>query len=183
MFKKFYISATITMFSFLLAQASIEQINGLKNDINHITQAIADSKIEINKALAITYDAMAYFKNNYGLSYYDYKSQVLPILKHVILLDEFTQTLDEITDLYVDLIVNHHMNLKDITIKFTNQYLEDQIYALVDQTLPPLNEQALYIFDVFYVITSDIKGVDLLCKKLTIKINELLTELIELKDI
>jgi len=183
MLKKFYLSATITTFYFFSATASIDRITTIKNDLARITQAETDSILELKNTTTIANHAIQHFQNKLGEAYPTTKTYIASLLNIIIQSDEFITTLNEVTDLYISLILNQHMNFNDIIIDSTNYPLEDKINAILAQTNPALDEQSIQMFDMFYVVIAVIKSAELFCKKLEIKENELLTELAALETI
>lgn len=180
MFKNLYLSATIIALSFSLANASIDRITAIKSDLEYIAQAINDSMLELKKTAELANQTVKHFENKLKEAYPATKAQILSLLNAIFESDEFIATLDEVTDLYVDFIINHHIKFEDIFIDSTNYPLEEKIKMVLEQD-PTLNNDALLMFDVFYVTTAVIKSTELFCEKLHIKKSELLNELAALE--
>jgi hypothetical protein len=181
MLKNLYLSATITTLSFFSANASIDRINAIKDNVEHIEQAQTDSMLELKATTTMANKAVQHFQNKLGDGYEPCKSHVMSVLDTIFQSDEFAMTLDAVTNLYLECVINQHMNFYDIIIDSTNYPLEEKIKTILEQTSPVLSDDSAQIFDVFYVTVAIVKSAELFCEKLDIKKNELLAELAALE--
>src|SRR5438445_7103404 len=145
MFKILSLSATIAAFSFFSATASVDKIDTIKDSLALIAQAKTDSMLELKTTITVAHKATQHFHNKLGTAYEAYKIQVVSLLDSIFQSDEFAITLDKVTDLYVECVVNQHMNFYDIIVDSTNYPLEEKIKAILEQACPALNDDAAQI--------------------------------------
>lgn len=181
MLKSIYVSSTIAALSFFSANASNDRINAIKDSIGQIQQAQTDSLLELKATTTMANKAVQHFHTKLGDGYEPCKAHVVSVLDSIFQSNEFTTTLDAVTNLYVDCVVNQSMKFYDITVDSTNYPLEEKIKAILEQTSPALSDDSAQLFDVFYVTVAIVKSAELFCEKLEIKKNELLAELAALE--
>jgi hypothetical protein len=181
MLKAFCLSTTLAALSFAPAITSTDKITAIQNDIARIEQAKTDSTLEMKASLDIANRSGKHFKDTFGDSYESAKTHVLSLLNDIFQSDEFITTLHDITDRYVDCIINENMNFNDIVIDSSGYPLEGKINSVLTKASPALNEQTEQMFNVFYVTIAIMKSSKLFCGKLRLKKKKLLSELAALE--
>ena len=181
MFKNLCLSATFAALSFASLAASTDKIAAIQSNIAHIEQAKTDSLFELKTSIEIANQALQHFQSKLGDNFESSRNHVLSLLNTLMESEEFAFTLNDVTDRYVDYVVNQNMNFNDIVIDASDYPLEGRIEAIFTAASPALDAQTYQMFDVFYVTIAIMRSAELFCAKLDLKKDALLAEIATLE--
>ena len=134
--------------------AMIETINAAKTDI----------MLEKKTALMIKEQAEKHFQNVLGDTYKTKKQKCLQVLENIASSDEFSSTLEQVTDEQARLITQDMVAYNDIVVDPSAYSLEQKVATEI--SLAGFSEEEESLFNVFYVVFAIVRGTTMLIEKL-----------------
>ena len=181
MFKKTVLLAAFSIVSFAPLAASTDEIATLKNNLASIAKAKTDCLVEFKYAVTLAQKTDEHFKKTLAENYESCRKQALSLLNTVINSNEFTITLNAVTDLYITEIVNENIHFNDIITDPSAYPLEETIDVILKKASPKLDKDAEQLFNIYYVTTAITRSSQMIMKKLNDKELELLEALAALE--
>jgi hypothetical protein len=180
MFKKLCLSLTFAALSASSSQCSDRTV--ATNDlIGHIDQQKRAIVLEINKTMILGKKAIEHIKATLGDAYEQMASEVTTVVNSIITSEEFSTSLDKVTDYQVTCIVNNGMHFDDISYDPQDYSIDQKIDDELTNAFPSLDQQTEQLFNIFYVTVANYRGGKLLLEKLALKEAELQQELLALE--
>jgi hypothetical protein len=173
MFNKLYLSLALAALSI----APLNQCSNSKvatNDIiSHIDQQKGAIVLEIKKTMIVSEKAIEHMKATLGNEYEQLALEVTRVINSIITSEEFSTSLNKVTDYQVTCIMNNGMHFDDINYDPQDYSINQKISDELTKAFPSLDQQTEQLFNIFYVTVANYRGGKLLLEKLSSKQKEL----------
>lgn len=180
MFNKLFLPLTLTAISFT-ALATMNEMDTINQKLTNIARAKNDCILELQTALTIAKKAEVHFQSVLGDNYESCKAQIGALLKAITDSEEFTVTVQDVTDAYITYIIDQNIRFNNITIDPDVYTLKGKVDAVLAQASPILDEHGSKLFNTIYVAVAIAHGSKILINKLNLKKEELLAALAALE--
>ncbi|HSC25607.1 MAG TPA: hypothetical protein VLB80_05340 [Candidatus Babeliales bacterium] len=170
----------LTLLTFALLSTAAEHNDvkiAIQSRITHISNEKKAIMLDLNTTITVGKKALKYMqdllKDEYDLT----RSYIVNIINKIFESEEFDYSINKITDFQTMCIVDDLMHFDDIAYSSADYTINQKIDSELAHSTPPLNEIALKLFNIWYVISANLCGTKLLLKKLELREKELLREL------
>ena len=177
MIKKLCLIFSLTAVSFIASHDRLTSIADINATINHISREKTAVVLFAQKTLIIYKRAKSMLKSSLHEHYSPLKKAVKKVLNNIIASDEFSYSINKVTDYQTECIVNQHMMFDDITYDSMDYPIGEKINQELALTFPELNHTINTAFNIFYVTLVNCRGCQLLLEKLRLKEQQLTAEI------
>lgn len=177
MFKNLCLSITLATLSIAPSTQCSDRATDIKNRIEHISQEKKSIYLEINAAMTIGKKTVNHLKTSLNDAYEQLELDVTAVINTIITSEEFSSSLDKVTDYQVTCMADHTIHFNDISYNPEDYSIDGKINNELAKAFPSLDEQTELLFNIFYVTIANYRGATLLLEKLELKQNELQKEL------
>lgn len=184
MFKKLSLSLT---FAALSIASSVQCSDGKEatktttSRIDHIKQQEGSVVLGIKKTMIVSEKAIPHMKAVLGDQYEPLASAVTIVVNTIITSEEFSDSLDKVTNYQVTCIIDKGMHFDDISYNPQDYSIDQKIDDELTKAFPSLDQQTEQLFNIFYVTVANYRGGKLLLEKLALKKAALQQELLALE--
>ncbi len=147
----------------------------IQSSLEHISQQISAIMLEVKVGLILKNRTEKHFQELLQDTYESTKNRCWVVLATILLSDEFSSTIEQVTTEQARLIVDENISFDDIIIDPSAFPLEQKIKTELSNA--SFDEQTEQLFNIFYVAYAITRGSRLLIEKLEVKKSELAAEL------
>ena len=182
MLKKLCLSLAFATISMTASNQYIDRISAIQTTLAHIAQEKKTIFLELQKTVTLGKKAILHMQEQLKEAYAPLASEITMVINTIIASEEFSASLNKVTDFQAICIANRAIHFDDIPYNSADYSIGGRINSELSKAFPSLDEQTERLFNIHYVTLANLWGCQLLLKKLEHKEQELNEEMKALEE-